>query len=292
MDNMEYFVNRYRDYLKSEVSGVISKNDKMFWYGAMAAGAASDDAELYRGWINQYYFVGKNAAREIINACLGSYLSRVERVLDLACGHGRVARHLVKLFPYASISAADVDEGGVDFCAEQFGAEGIHLPDDLAEFDFGHQYDVVWSGSLFTHFPRNTVKRWIDHICNNCLSPYGIFIYTLYNNPDDLHTLYPIDGARAQREYQEDGYGFANNESNNPNDGGGLAVVQPYVALRDAGSIGSVRILSYRERAWNEHQDVVVLGKPASLPIPHGVGMDAPKWTCSSSTNPATSPVP
>ena len=292
MDNMEYFVDCYSNYLKSEVSGLISDNDKMFWHGAMDADVASDDAILYRNWINQYYSVGKNAVREIINACLGSYLSRVESVLDLACGHGRVARHLVKLFPYASFSAADVDGEGVDFCAEQFGAKGIHLPDDLAEFDFRHRYDVVWSGSLFTHFPRSTVKRWIDHICNNSLSPHGIFVFTLYNNPDDLRTLYPIDGARALREYQENGYGFANNESSNPNDGSGLAVVQPYVALRDAGSIGSVRILSYRERAWNEHQDVVVLGKPASLPIPSGVRMDAPKWTCSASANPAASPVP
>ena len=47
--------------------------------------------------------VGASAAEAIIAALAAGRLAEVKRVLDLPCGHGRVLRHLVNMFPDAAV---------------------------------------------------------------------------------------------------------------------------------------------------------------------------------------------
>jgi cyclopropane fatty-acyl-phospholipid synthase-like methyltransferase len=74
---------------------------------------------------DNYLWVGASAAEAIIAALAVSRLAEVRRILDLPCGHGRVLRHLVKIFPDAVVDACDLDRDGVDFCAVRFGARPI-----------------------------------------------------------------------------------------------------------------------------------------------------------------------
>ena len=74
---------------------------------------------------NQWYFeVGRSAVEVILAGVMSSYLHRVTRVLDLPCGHGRVLRHLVRMFPEAEIHACDLDTDGVAFCAQRINSSG------------------------------------------------------------------------------------------------------------------------------------------------------------------------
>ena len=204
-----YFVECYNEYLKSEVDNVISENDEMFWgvlWHAHPEAEGKYTEALLDEHLTIYYGIGQDVAHEVITACMNSYLKRVDSVLDLACGHGRGTRHLVKLFPDARVFAADINRDGVDFCAERFGVEGIHLPDDLGEYDFGHRYDVIWSGSLFTHHPRGRVKRWIAHMCDY-LSDKGIFVFTT-NARRAFKEKWLNESQEIRKGYCETGYGF------------------------------------------------------------------------------------
>jgi hypothetical protein len=83
-----------------------------------------------------YLWVGAVAIEIIISSIGASRLTEVKNVLDLPWGHGRVLRHLVKLFPSAQVDACDLDRGGLEFCAERFGARPIHSREDLTSVGF------------------------------------------------------------------------------------------------------------------------------------------------------------
>ena len=255
---LSYFYGCYAGYKKQEISKVVSENDTMLYGVLRDLGEDRHDEVVLARHMNSYQDIGKSAVREIIHACIGSFLPHIKTVLDLACGHGRVTRHLVKLFPEARISAADVNEDGVNFCAEQFGVEPIYLPNDLAQFDFGKDFDVVWCGSLFTHFPPETINRWIFHLCEY-LSPSGIFVFT-------QHGTQIAEGAFQQmggdmEEYRKTGYGFLQLHGDKYQIGEGLTVAHPSAVIRDMCNIKNVKIISFRQKAWVEDHDVVVLGK-------------------------------
>ena len=46
---------------------------------------------------------------------------------------------------------------GVEFCATAFDAEPILSREPLWDADIGDGYDLIWSGSLLTHFPADAV---------------------------------------------------------------------------------------------------------------------------------------
>src|SRR5258708_6790042 len=64
---------------------------------------------------DNYLDVGATAAEIIRTSVAASRLTEVKTVLDLPCGHGRVLRHLVKLFPQAKFDVCDLDTPGMDF---------------------------------------------------------------------------------------------------------------------------------------------------------------------------------
>jgi SAM-dependent methyltransferase len=221
---------------------------------------------------NEWYLeVGRSAVDVILAACLSSRISRVQRVLDLPCGHGRVLRHLVQLFPEAQFDACDLDADGVKYCAETFGARPILSRPDLSEVDFGAQYDLIWVGSLFTHVSQKFAQRWLAHLARY-LAPDGIVVATLHGRwSEHVHAKYPYIAAGRWKTildgYRRDGYGYCDYAKEEVPGflGGayGVSLVSPRVSIGMIEQIPGVRIYSYGERAWADHQDVVVFGKPA-----------------------------
>lgn len=221
---------------------------------------------------DQWYFeVGRSAVEVIIGACMASNVHKVERVLDLPCGHGRVLRHLVHLFPDAQFDACDLDKDGVDFCAATFGAKAIYSQPELTDVDFGAKYDVIWVGSLFTHTPERVTRRWMAHLAK-FLSPNGIVIATLHGRwCEQVHQVAPYTGEERWQKilagYNSHGYGYDDYIQEESHeyiaDGYGISLVKPHVSIKMLEEIPGIRIFLYNERAWADHQDVVVFGHPS-----------------------------
>jgi len=249
-DRLVHFADLLGNYLQAEIDNCISPTDTMR---------------------NQWYMsVGASAALVVYGACVTSWIGRVGSVLDIPCGHGRVLRHLVKLFPDAEFDAADLDREGVDFCAKQFGATPIYSEEDLTQVDFGKKYDVIWVGSLFTHVSRVLTRAWLEHL-TKFLNPGGILVATFHGRYSALKGLEfgYIEHHLWQwivSEYAATGYGYANyptGEGHAYMEGAyGISLSDPAVILKDAETIPDVRIFGYIERGWAGHQDVLVLGKP------------------------------
>ena len=250
---LSYFLGCLSGYRESTVSQVIARED---------------------GMLNEWYFgVGVSAVHNIVLACLSSRLDRIHSVLDLPCGHGRVLRHLVKLFPDAAVTACDIDRGGVDFCTREFGARRCYSSEDPEELAFEEKFDVIWVGSLFTHLDRSATRRWTRVLCD-ALSPKGILVATLHGRASvSIHERHPyIDAGRwAQilRGYEDSGYGFASYQPAtlklNLDRPFGVSLSRPSSIMRDIEDVSGVRILMYRERSWADHQDLLVVGKPGPV---------------------------
>jgi len=227
---------------------------------------------------DQWYFQMGGYALEAITLAIRaskirehSHGPKITKVLDLPCGHGRVLRHLACLFKDAEIHACDLDKDGVNFCAEKFGAIPIHSEEDLIKIDFGCQYDLIWIGSLFTHTSQTVTKKWLTHLAK-FLSPQGIIVTTVHGRwAESVHKVAPYINEPAWKkvikQYRRKGYGYQDyfkDESHSYISGSyGISIAKPHVTIKDIEEIPDTRVYLYLERAWGDHQDVVVFGRPS-----------------------------
>ena len=118
---------------------------------------------MYYQW---YFEVGASAIANIVLAWISGGNNRIDRVLDLLCGDGRVLRHLVRLLHDAQFDACDLDEAGIKFCAQTFGARPLLSKADLSKMHFDASYDLIWVGSLLTHVSHDPARLWLAHLAN------------------------------------------------------------------------------------------------------------------------------
>src|SRR2546429_4341228 len=94
-----------------------------------------------------YFSVGLSAFESINAALKAAGTNSVTTILDMPCGHGRVARVLRAAFPTAEISVSDLDTDGVAFCAKQFDAQPLISGPDFSTLNFAKTFDLIWVGS-------------------------------------------------------------------------------------------------------------------------------------------------
>lgn len=216
-----------------------------------------------------YFPVGESAAAIIMTAVAASKLETVATVLDLPCGHGRVLRHLVRLFPGALFDVCDTDAAGSQFCATHFGARELRSSEDLTQMEFDRQYDLIWIGSLFTHTSERLTREWLAFLAKR-LSHNGIIIATFHGRwPIYRHQVRPyVDEARWTEivaGYTHNGYGYADyhaREEGYIRGSFGISVARPSKIMEIAEAIPDVRIFFYQELGWADHQDVIAFGRP------------------------------
>jgi 2-polyprenyl-3-methyl-5-hydroxy-6-metoxy-1,4-benzoquinol methylase len=262
--NFPYVQSLLSNYNSSEINREISDKETMF---------------------DQWYFeMGRYAIEAISLSIMASKIKNemvgpeITKVLDVPCGHGRVLRHLVNMFPKADIHACDLDREGVDFCASTFGGIPIYSQEDMTKVDFGCEYDVIWVGSLFTHTSRETTKKWMAHLARY-LSPHGIIVATIHGRWSEyVHKVAPyIRKDKWQEilgEYNQSGHGYRDyykNESHQFIQGSyGISIAKPHITIEDIEKIPNTRIYTYLERGWGDHQDVVAFGRPSYAELwPH-----------------------
>lgn len=250
MFNFEFVSECLNSYKSNEVSNVVSDRETM---------------------LDQWYWeVGESAANVILGAIGTSFLSRVDNVLDLPCGHGRVLRHLKALFPNARMTACDLDESGVDFCAKTFGADPVVSKPDLADVDFARQFDLIWMGSLFTHTSEQTTRRWLKHV-SEFVSDTGIIVATFHGRKSIIVNetnpyISRVSWENIMKGYRETGYGYDDypaGESHTYIDSSyGVSLSKPQKIIEIAQEIAGLKVYSYTESGWADHQDVLVIGRP------------------------------
>jgi SAM-dependent methyltransferase len=228
------------------VSTDISPNDRMY---------AIEGVRAF------YLWVGASAIR-----CIRRSMGLIDKqdarsILDFACGHGRVLRMLRVAFPDAELTACDVLRDGVEFCAETFGATGVLSHPDPACVTIDGSFDLVWSGSLFTHIDMPRWGGFLD-LVESVLEPDGLFLFTVQGRhiadswrngvPEPEHPEETMD--RILDDYETAGFGYS--DYTGMRNWGNSLVRPEWVRATIAGRDG-LELVDYFESGWAGAQDVV-----------------------------------
>lgn len=216
----------------------------------------------------QYFDLGRRALELIHFSSELCDKPHYPAILDLPCGHGRVLRWLRTHYPYASLTACDLDRGGVDFCARQFGAAPVYSQADLHQLPFTAQFDLIWVGSLVTHLRQD---RWLATL--DCLVKWtkecGVIVLTTQGRSVSSllargrrNIAENIDKAALLEEYARTGFAYQRYFESNAEEDYGLTLSSPEWVLRTLQRYPDIIVRAYLEEAWGM-QDVIILYKKA-----------------------------
>jgi len=215
---------------------------------------------MYAGDGAHYFKVGLSAMSAVEEAIERAKLLKVERVLDLPCGHGRVLRFLVGRFPRAAFTACDLDRDGVDFCAHTFGATPVYSTEDLDALSFDTRFDLIWCGSLVTHLNEHATRA-LFRLFVRQLAPGGLLVFSAHG--DFVARRMPTDEfdymltreqiERITKRYDAAGFGY---EDYTEHAGYGVSLTSPAWIRAQLEAVGGLAEVYFGERVWDNHHDV------------------------------------
>jgi SAM-dependent methyltransferase len=210
-----------------------------------------------------YLSVGVSAFESITAAFKAAGIDRVSTILDMPCGHGRVARVLRAAFPTAEISVSDLDTDGVAFCAQQFDAKPLISGPDFSALNFKKTFDLIWVSSLITHLPERVTDDFIAFVLRH-LSLGGVAVVSSHGahvaNRIAKGETYGVESGATHRmvdDYRTRGFAYADYPGYDTS-------VQHYgisIATRDwiisAITRAGGKVLFYNDQALDNNQDIV-----------------------------------
>ena len=129
------------------------------------------------------------------------------RLLVLPCAMGREVRYFAAAYPQATIVAGDVNANMADWTAKQFGAHSFHSHADpnvvLSNLTkTGGEFDLIWVGSLFTHFPQRLALKWL-RVLIAVISKKGVLVFTTAGERCKTHFESTQEWSVLTRKYNE-----------------------------------------------------------------------------------------
>ena len=109
------------------------------------------------------------------------------KILDFACGYGRLLRLLTTQIPARQIWASEIQTDAVAYVAEQFGVQGLQSFANPAEFlpepispavKSTGKFDFIWVASLFSHLPEPLFHGWMQKL-TSLLTPRGVLCFSI-----------------------------------------------------------------------------------------------------------------
>ena len=181
-------------------------------------------------------------------------------ILDFGCGHGRVLRSLAADFPHARLIAADLDAGGVNFCAKTFGAVPVYSNTDLSRLSFNSRFDLIWVGSVFTHL---RAERWLSfwELFRSALTEDGLLVFSthcgevarrLREGQCRWYGLEPERAAEILEGYDKRGFGYSDYRKSRDY---GVSVSSPEWVSQQIVEVGYEPVLC-QKNGWDDCQDV------------------------------------
>jgi len=214
--------------------------------------------KMYLGNEKHYFSVMRSALKMISIGLYAANRHKVENIMDFGCGFGRVQRGLRAVFHDARIVASDINREGVDFCTENFGAEGWYQKSWPPVFVEGVSFDLIWAGSVMTHLPAERTMVAMNGLLD-LLAPGGVLVstfhgrYSIYRQKNIRKYVSDDQFKVIENGYGNEGYGFAGTFDDNY----GFSVCRPSWIFEVIGRRQDIRVVSFIEKGWDNHQDVV-----------------------------------
>jgi SAM-dependent methyltransferase len=216
--------------------------------------------EMYFGDGSHYLQVGLSAISCIEEAIKRSEVKVIEKILDMPCGYGRVLRFVAKYFTSAELTACDTNKDGVDFCCKEFGAIPVYSITNLKEFNLNKKFDLIWCGSLATHFDSNDTTELLKFFYRH-LNSGGLLIFSMHGkraieNLNSEKYTYALSNESIEEllaETKETGYGYVDYHGQNKY---GVSIATPEWMEAKLHEVGKWRNFIFSESAWIDHHDI------------------------------------
>ena len=203
-----FLASRFARGVRPELA--VHPDDEMLGF-ARAGRAGERDAALA-----EYLWNGRWIADTVLGLVEARFGSarRCERMLDFACGYGRLTRWLAAELGPGRVVVSDILAPAVDFQRERFGVEGFVSTARPEELPCAERFDLVWVGSLFTHLPEPAFRGWLARLAA-LVGERGLLAFTTLDmslSPEGRdvggagHRFAPISESRV---LDTDAYGTA-----------------------------------------------------------------------------------
>ncbi|MCR5858301.1 bifunctional 2-polyprenyl-6-hydroxyphenol methylase/3-demethylubiquinol 3-O-methyltransferase UbiG [Mesorhizobium sp. J428] len=182
----------------------------------------------------------------------------VHRILDYACGYGRVLRWLKAEFPSAYLLGVDADPKAASAAGSVLNVETHPLDVSLAN-PLGESFDLIWVGSLFTHLPEAESARVLAFLRDH-LNPGGVLVFTTHGalvesriRSGERNYGLSIEGVESLlRLYDASGYGFASYPKQS---GYGISIMRTS-HIAQMCETAKLTPVCFRSQGWAGHQDM------------------------------------
>jgi SAM-dependent methyltransferase len=191
---------------------------------------------------------GKACAADIQTALskVGRELGSFQRVLDFGCGCGRTLIHLVDHASSAQLYGTDIDADAIKWCSQNLKFASFKVSKETPPTDYQPEtFDLIYAISVFTHLDEDYQSRWLAELRR--IASAGATL------------LLTVDSSKAE----EKGFVFENSYEKGlfPDWYQNAFHSREYVFDKFSPYFN---VLSYLPRGMNNHQDVVIMQKPAS----------------------------
>lgn len=185
-------------------------------------------------------------------------------ILDFGCGHGRVGRWLRAEYFSSVIVGAEIIPDAVSFYSDALGADGWQTVTELSSNTPDRKFDLIWSGSVFTHLPQASSMALYNQFIE-WLNPAGIVVFSVHGRiSTDLFRRGEVPKTNRQaandaiQRFDRGEYAFT---PYNDQEDYGMSFSPPeWWVGRITDSI-STRLVYYAEGAWAGNQDIVAVQK-------------------------------
>jgi SAM-dependent methyltransferase len=229
----------------------------------------SPHENLLTGTADDYFNTGRSAL-EICKRIMLQVGLKPEHIVDFPSGYGRVLRWFKNEYPLSRITAVETDYLALEFVQQQFGAD-IVLANKEMDFNIPNDVDLIFSGSLLTHFNENQWDRFLQ-MTVGALAPGGVLVFTTHGRINALlakvsHPMYgdSIDLQKIYSEYQAKKFAYQDYDESSP--GFGFSLSAPSWVIEKLEKIPKAKIIYFEEGAWG--QDVYAVQHNAEGPLIH-----------------------
>ncbi len=232
----------------------------------------SPNDEMYLVDPEWYFHLGAKALEHIRRAMEAAERTGFNRILDIPSGHGRVLRALKAGFPNAHLTACDIDEDGVEFCARVLGATPIVSRADPAEIELDGPYDLIWCGSLLTHMNAARWPEFLD-LFRSQLSDFGLLAFSTHGRfaaelvkRGKTFGLPDGSGEALLHGFAAEGFAYAEYPQATKQRIAlptyGVSLASPGWVFERIGEQPGLVVVSYAERAWGVQDVVACMSEP------------------------------
>ncbi len=202
--------------------------------------------------LKEYLIIGSRSAHILGNilARSGYEFASFRRILDFACGCGRTLNFArEQVFP-ERLHGCDSDSELVSWCQMNLAIGGCFVNAASPPTEFPDSYfDFLYSISFFTHIPEPAQRAWLSE-WRRIVKNDGLVLLTLlgkraakreFTNVPPSGFSHVVRGTKFNEHITYQSYEYVQREWT-----------------------GLFEVLDFQEAGLNNHQDVVLLGSPAS----------------------------